>query len=157
MAAHGTISECSSAQETWTSYIECLEQYLAANKVEAGSNITHCVWLSNLRGCLQFGIPQEANRAKFKDIVDLVTGSDDPKPSVVIQRYRFSTRNSRGGESISRYVAELLHLSEHCNFGTSLNEMLCDRIVCGIEDQKIQQRLLAEPDLTFDKAFELAL
>ena len=34
MAAHGTISEFSSAQETWTSYIECLEQYLAANKVE---------------------------------------------------------------------------------------------------------------------------
>ena len=48
-------------------------------------------------------------------------------------------------------------MSEHCNFGPSLNEMLHDRIVCGIEDAKIQQRLLAEPDLTFDKAFELAL
>ena len=34
MAAHGTISEFSSAQETWTSYVERLEQYLAANKVE---------------------------------------------------------------------------------------------------------------------------
>ena len=30
MAAHGTISEFSSAQETLTSYIEHLEQYLAA-------------------------------------------------------------------------------------------------------------------------------
>ena len=48
-------------------------------------------------------------------------------------------------------------MSEHCNFGPSLNEMLRDRIVCGIEDAKIQQRLLAEPDLTFDKAFELVL
>ena len=27
----------------------------------------------------------------------------------------------------------------------------------GIEDAKIQQRLLEEPELTFDKAFELAL
>ena len=35
--------------------------------------------------------------------------------------------------------------------------MLRDRIVCGIEDAKIQRRLLAEPELTFDKAFELAL
>ena len=35
--------------------------------------------------------------------------------------------------------------------------MLRDWIVCGIEDQKIQRRLLAEPELTFDKAFELAL
>jgi len=35
--------------------------------------------------------------------------------------------------------------------------MLCDRIVCGIEDPKIQPRLLAELELTFDKAFELFL
>ena len=35
--------------------------------------------------------------------------------------------------------------------------MLRDRIVCGIEDPKIQRRLLAEPELTFDKAFELSL
>ena len=34
--------------------------------------------------------------------------------------------------------------------------MLCAWIVCGIEDQKIQQRLLAEPELTFDKAFKFA-
>ena len=35
--------------------------------------------------------------------------------------------------------------------------MLRDRLVYGIEDPKVQQRLLAEPDLSFDKAFELAL
>ena len=87
--------------------------------------------------------------------MDLVTKHHDPKPSVIAQRYRFNTRNCRSGESISTYVAELHHLSEHCNFGPSLNEMLRDRIVCGIKDQKIQRRLLAEPELTFDKAFKL--
>ena len=35
--------------------------------------------------------------------------------------------------------------------------MLRDRLVCGVEEPKIQRRLLAELDLTFDKAFELAL
>ena len=35
--------------------------------------------------------------------------------------------------------------------------MLRDRLVCGVEEAKIQRRLLAEPDLTFDKAFELAI
>ena len=34
---------------------------------------------------------------------------------------------------------------------------LHDRMVCSIEEPKIQWRLLAEPDLTFDKAFELAV
>ena len=35
--------------------------------------------------------------------------------------------------------------------------MLRDRLVCGIRDKRIQQRLLAEPELTFQKARELAL
>ena len=34
--------------------------------------------------------------------------------------------------------------------------MLCNRLVCGIQDQRIQQRLLAEVKLEFKQAFELA-
>ena len=34
--------------------------------------------------------------------------------------------------------------------------MLRDRLVCGINDSRIQRRLLAEPDLKFAKALELA-
>ena len=35
--------------------------------------------------------------------------------------------------------------------------MLCDCLVCGINDSRIQCRLLAEPDLDYKKAYELAL
>ena len=35
--------------------------------------------------------------------------------------------------------------------------MLRDRIACGINDQRIQRRLLAESDLTLAKAMELSL
>ena len=38
-----------------------------------------------------------------------------------------------------------------------LNDMLHDRIVCGINNQHIQQCLLAESDLTLAKAMELLL
>ena len=34
--------------------------------------------------------------------------------------------------------------------------MLRDHLVCGIVDVRIQRRLLAEPNLTFQKAMELA-
>ena len=54
------------------------------------------------------------------------------------------------------YVAELRKLSTYCEYGNSLNEMLRDRIVCGINDSRIQRRLLAERDLTFDKALDTA-
>ena len=54
-------------------------------------------------------------------------------------------------------MASLHKLSEHCNYGETLPEMLRDRLVCGINNFKIQRRLLAEPDLTLKKAEEIAL
>ena len=53
---------------------------------------------------------------------------------------------------MSTYVSELHSLAEHCNFGTTLDLMLCDRLVCGINDNAVQCRLLSEQNLTFDKA-----
>lgn len=41
-------------------------------------------------------------------------------------------------------------------YGEKLAEMLRDRLVCGIGDDRIQRRLLSEPDLTFDRAQKLA-
>ena len=47
------------------------------------------------------------------------------------------------------YVAVL---RKACNFGDSLNKMLRDRLVYGITDTTVQKHLLAEKDLTLDKA-----
>ena len=53
-------------------------------------------------------------------------------------------------------MAELKKLSTECEYGDSLNEVIRDRLVCGVNDRRIQKRLLAEPDLTFKKAMEIA-
>ena len=80
----------------------------------------------------------------------------NPTPSAIVQRFQFHSRTRRDGESISAYVAELRKLTEHCAFGDTLNDMLRDRLVCGINDARLQRRMLAETGLTFDKALTLA-
>lgn len=54
------------------------------------------------------------------------------------------------------YAAELRKLSEFCDC-TILDEMLCDRFVSEVREEAIQRRILEEPDLTFKKAFDIAL
>ena len=58
--------------------------------------------------------------------------------------------------NLNHFVAQLRKLSEYCEFGDTLQHMLRDRLVCGCKDQRLQCKLLAEPDLTFDKAFKIA-
>ena len=53
-------------------------------------------------------------------------------------------------------VFVLRSLAEHCNFENTLEVMLRDRLVCGINDPNTQRRLLSEVSLTFQKAFKIA-
>lgn len=54
-------------------------------------------------------------------------------------------------------MASLRHLSQHCEFSKSIEERLCERLVRGINDERIQRRLLSEADLTLQKAIDIAL
>jgi len=58
---------------------------------------------------------------------------------------------------MAEFVSQLRHLSEHCEFGNTLDHTLCDRIVCGINDPHIQHCLLAETELTLANELELSL
>ena len=69
----------------------------------------------------------------------------------------FHTCFRKPGEAIAAFIATLYSLSEHCTFGDSLEDMIRDRLVCGISEETIQKHLLAESKLTYKKAVELAL
>ena len=67
-------------------------------------------------------------------------------------------RNRKLGESISQYMAELRRLSQYCEHGDSVESMLRDRLVCGVNHDRMQQRLLSEgANLTLQKAMDISL
>ena len=88
--------------------------------------------------------------------MDVLKNHHNPRPSTIVQRFKFNTRVRGASESIRTFVAELKKLSEFCEYNDSLEEMLRDRLVCGINNRRIQQRLLTERSLTFAKALEIA-
>ncbi|XP_037508698.1 uncharacterized protein K02A2.6-like [Rhipicephalus sanguineus] len=76
---------------------------------------------------------------------------------VVEEQQQRAVLCSQPGESIADFVADLRRLSEHCEFGVTLEDMLRDRLVCGVRDEGLQRRLLAETALDFKKAYEKAV
>ena len=79
-----------------------------------------------------------------------------PPPSFIVQRFNFNIRSQKEGETVSAFVAGLRQLSEHCKFEATLDDMLRDRLVCGVRDKRVQQRLLAEANLTFKITMEVS-
>ena len=70
-------------------------------------------------------------------LIKQMTDHYQPKPSTIVQRFKFHSCSRKPGESVATYIAELKRLSEDCEFGDFLQEMLRDRIVCGINDPRI--------------------
>ena len=60
-------------------------------------------------------------------------------------------------ETIAQFVSRLKKLARYCNFGDKLNDMIRDRLVCGIKDQTTQKKLLVESGLTPEKAIKVAI
>ena len=96
--------------------------------------------------------PAKPTDKTFEQLVEVLTKHYSPKPTEVMQRFRFNSQAKREGESIANYVAELRSLTEDCNYGEALSEMLRDRLVWGVRDTAIQKKLLCEADLMLEKA-----
>ena len=47
-------------------------------------------------------------------------------------------RTHQPRELVVAYMAELCSIAEHCNFGASLQMMLCDQLVCGFNAKVVQ-------------------
>ena len=159
-AIHGTIGEFNSNQEDWASYTERLQQYFTANDVAEEKQkaiLLSACGVATYRLIKNLTAPVNPAEKSFAQLVKLVGDHHSPKPSVIIERFRFNTRTHQQGESVANFIAELRHLTRYCEFGGVLNDMLRDRLVCGIENSHIQRRLLAEPNLTLDKAVEISL
>ena len=77
--------------------------------------------------------------------------------NIVFERARFNQRSQGENESVEKYITELYHLAETCEYGDLKEQLLRDRIVVGIRDRAISQRMQMDPDLTLEKAKKMAM
>ena len=74
------------------------------------------------------------------------------RKNVIFERAKFNCRNQLPGETAEQYITALYSLIESCDYGNLKEEMLRDRIVVGIRDTALSERLQMDADLTLEKA-----
>ena len=149
------------AEDNWEEYAERLVQFFIANDIQDEVK-KRAILLSNV-GPRTYGIvrsllaPSRPDEVSYDTIITTLGEHFHPRPSVTVARYRFFTCSRTPNESVQGYLARLRQLSRDCNFGSMLDEMIRDRLVCGISSEYIQSRLLAESDLSLQKATTMAV
>ena len=102
--------------------------------------------------------PARPGEKSFEELKRLMIQHQNPRPNLVAEQCKFNSRFRNVNESVSTYLAQLCKLIEHCGYREVLNGMLRDWLVCGINDERTQQRLLSEgSSLTLEKALDISL
>ena len=156
----GSLDPFDAAKEDWSAYTERFEQFILANGVEGEKKIV--ATFLTIVGSKTYNLlrdllaPEKPSSRKYAELIEVLQKHYEPKPLVIAERFHFHKRDQKEGETVSDYSAALKKASERCEFKGFLEEALRDRFVCGLRNRNIQRKLLAEKDLTWDKAFEVA-
>ena len=91
---------------------------------------------------------EEAHREDLSKILELLGSWMTANQKVLYERYKFYQRTQQPGESAEDYIADLRTLVRTCQFvedGKDFSDqMVRDRLVCGIRSETVCQRLLAK-------------
>ena len=85
---------------------------------------------------------------KFREICN-------PQCNVILERHKFNTRNQKQGEKVQSYIADLRNKASTCQFGELKDDLIRDRLVCGISNENVRKLMLRETKLTLIKAIDI--
>ncbi|UYV79648.1 K02A2.6-like, partial [Cordylochernes scorpioides] len=78
------------------------------------------------------------------------------KRNVIFERAQFNRRYQQDGEAVEEYIRVLHKMAENCNYGSLKEEMIRDRIVVGVKNLQLSEKLQLEPNLTLERAIQAA-
>lgn len=102
----------------------------------------------------QFGLSED-DQKDYDVVLTKLNEYFVPKKNVIHERATFHRRDQRAGENVEQYVRSLYELAEHADFPEK-EETIRDRLVLGLNDQELSEKLQLETDLTLRKAITLA-
>ena len=139
----------------WSNYVLTTELHKKSEQVQVATHLT--VIGEEARDVYPtFEWPDEESKNKIGPVLQQFADYCQPRKNIPFERYRFNNRAQEAGETYDQYKTALRKLAEGCEFDKiTPEEILRDRLIFGIRDVKIRERLLRESQLTLKKTNEI--
>ncbi|CAL9695394.1 unnamed protein product [Knipowitschia caucasica] len=150
-----------SRPEHWPEWRQQFQRYRVATKLNLeDGEVQVCTLLYSLgKEAEQVYKTFVFEEGEDDDDYEIVLGKLDnyfiPKVNTIHERARFHQRTQRSGETAEEYIRTLHELADTCDFGRVKEENIRDRLVIGILDKEMSEKLQMISDLTLSKAVEL--
>lgn len=169
LKAPGELSFEGNVSENWRRWRRALENYLLAinlvlKKDDDAANVEigkrQVAILLNQAGdeanevFSQFEYTVGKGQDKLADVLEKFEEYCNPIKNILYETYVFWSLCQADGEPIDNFVKRLKTQAAKCEFGNMKDRMLLCRIVFGLSDPKLKERLLRDSEMTLSKALD---
>ena len=146
--------------KNWASWIRWYERYRLVSKLSEEQEKSQVNMLMYLLGdkadsiLSSFRLSKEQSNL-YDTIKQKFQHYFNVRHNVIYERAKFSFRKQEVGESVDDFLTSLHTLLKTCYNGNLREEMICDRIVVGILDKSLAERLLLNAVLALDGCIKL--
>ena len=92
----------------------------------------------------------------FDAVVKLFDGHFTPQKNIIHERAVFHSRQQQPNENVEAFVRALYELAEHAGFGGDKDDAIRDRLVVGLRERELSEKLQFLPQLTLKDAIQQA-
>ena len=98
----------------------------------------------------------DKDKVKMDKVLEHFEQYCEPRKNTIYERYIFFSRGQESREPIDKYATIPRNMADSREFQDLKDSLIRDCIVFGIADNNVRERLLRVPDLTLNKAPEIA-
>ena len=140
--------------QDWPRWIKRFDRYLSVSQVDDDERkVNALVYAMGSRAedvLLTFGLSAD-DAKKYSVVRERFEKHFVVRRNVIYERACFHQRAQGDGESIESFLTDLYSMIDNCNYGALRDEILRDRIVIGIRDKGLSQKLQLNDKLTLQE------
>ncbi|KAL5244611.1 hypothetical protein ACI65C_012021 [Semiaphis heraclei] len=142
------INFCGNLSEVWKRWKQRYDLYVLATSTNTLPNEQQVAIGIELYNTFNLSATVKVN-----EVIDQFEIYCNPRKIIVYERFKFFNAKQKPDQSIGEYIIELQTLSTSCEF-MEKNNLCRDRLIVGLLDIGLQERLLRESNLTLEKDAE---
>ncbi|XP_054871220.1 uncharacterized protein K02A2.6-like [Amphiprion ocellaris] len=147
--------------QQWEKWIRRFERFRQASNLHLSSEANQVNTLIYCMGdegddILRGQALSEVQRHQYQAVRDTLDAYCVPRKNIIYERARFNQRVQQVDETVDSFVTALYALAVNCNYGALHDELIRDRLVVGLGDTSLAERLQMDKDLTLEKAINQA-
>ena len=141
----------------WVKWIRRFERFQVASGIDKHSEAAQVNSLVYSMGdqaddiLRSFNLSEEDSK-KYTVVKEKFDSHFVKRKNVIFERAKFNMRKQEDGETVDSFITALYELVEHCSYRGLWEEMIRDRLVVGISDSKLSEKLQLDNALTLEKA-----